>query len=110
MQVDSLQSQLSEAQSQVSQIEEMNQQLSVENSQLSDEKRGLLEHVRQDDGGRAEMVEQDLGHVLQLISDGVTGGILKVRKSQDLARNTVDGYILLSPIVWVIECICKPPS
>lgn len=78
MQVDSLQSQLSEAQSQISQIEEMNQQLSVENSQLSEEKRGLVDHLRQEEGGRAEMVEQDLGHVLQLISDGVTGGMLKV--------------------------------
>lgn len=55
-------------------------ELERENGRLEGE-RGELEKQRDElqvEGGKCEAVEQDLGHVLQLIQDGIGSGTLRV--------------------------------
>lgn len=55
-------------------------ELERENGRMREEK-GELERQRdmlQVEDGRCEAVEQDLGHVLQLIHDGINSGTLRV--------------------------------
>lgn len=111
-QVSVVQSQLSEAQSQISQVEELNQQLSSENSQLSREKCGLLELVKEKESGA---FEQDLVHLLHVISDGVSDGVLKVNHIAPCCLSTIQYHVsslLPLPLLKLSEvtlCSQTPP-
>ena len=71
--VESLQSQLSQAQAQIAQVQETNERLSTKNAVLAGENADLLQQVQE-----GEMAERDLGQVLQVVSDGVRDGNMKV--------------------------------
>ena len=71
-------------------------ELERENGRLGEEKGelGRQRDILQGEEGRCEAVEQDLGHVLQLIQDGVNSGTLRVSTLQDTPR--CDGSSLSS--------------
>ena len=90
-------------------------ELERENGRLDGE-RGELEKQRDElqvEGGKCEAVEQDLGHMLQLIQDGIGSGTLRVSGasacSHQLWWNSCSDFVsqpmLTSPCLLLVNTV-----